>query len=139
MTLDQIEFVQASFAQVVPVSDTAASLFCGRHFEIAPEVKPLFKSDMRGQGRKRMATLGAVVNGLRNLDAILPIAKALALKHVTCGVRAEHYKPVGEALIWRLERGLGDDFTAAARSAWIVANETLSSAMIANAYGGVAV
>jgi hemoglobin-like flavoprotein len=80
-----------------------------------------------------MTTLGAVVSGLRNLDAILPIAKALALKHVTYGVRPEHHKPVGEALIWTLERGLGDDFTPAARTAWTVAYETLSSAMIANA------
>jgi hemoglobin-like flavoprotein len=139
MTLDQIELVQTSFAKVIPISDTAAALFYGRLFEIAPQVRPLFKSDMRGQGRKLMTTLGAVVNGLRNLDAILPIAKALALKHVTYGVRPEHYKPVGEALIWALERGLGDDFTPAARTTWIVAYETLSSAMIANAYGEVAV
>jgi hemoglobin-like flavoprotein len=138
MTLDQIELVQTSFAKIVPISDTATSLFYGRLFEIAPELKPLFKSDMRGQGRKLMTTLGAVVSGLRNLDAILPIAKALALKHVTYGVRPEHYKPVGEALIWTLERGLGDDFTPTARTAWTVAYETLSSAMIANAYGEVA-
>jgi hemoglobin-like flavoprotein len=139
VTLDQIELVQTSFAKVVPISDTAASLFHGRPFEIAPEVKPLFKSDMRGQGRKLMTTLGAVVNGLRNLDAILPVAKALALKHVTYGVRSEHYKPVGEALIWTLEHGLGNDFTPATRAAWIVAYEMLSSVMIADAYGEVAV
>jgi hemoglobin-like flavoprotein len=139
MTLDQIELVQTSFAKVVPISDTAASLFYGRLFEIAPEVKPLFTGDMSGQGRKLMTTLGAVVSGLRNLDAILPIARALASKHVTYGVRPEHYKPVGEALIWTLEHGLGDDFTPAARAAWIIAYETLSSAMIANAYGEVAV
>jgi nitric oxide dioxygenase len=139
VTLDQIELVQTSFAKVVPISDTAASLFYGRLFEVAPEVKPLFKSDMREQGRKLMTTLGAVVNGLRNLDAILPVAKALALKHVTYGVRSEHYKPVGEALIWTSEHGLGNDFTPATRAAWIVAYETLSSVMIADAYGEVAV
>ena len=43
MTPDQIDLVQSSFAKVVPIADAAAELFYGRLFEIAPEVKPLFR------------------------------------------------------------------------------------------------
>ena len=71
-----------------------------------------------------MRTLTVVVNGLGNLEAILPAASALAKNHVAYGVKASHYTPVGAALLWtlrarawhrldarnpeRLERGLCD-------------------------------
>lgn len=138
MTPDQIDRVQASFANVVPIADVAADLFYGRLFEIAPEVKPLFRGDMREQGRKLMTTLGVVVNGLKNLEAILPAAKALAARHVAYGVKAAHYQPVGQALIWTLEKGLGDAFTPEVREAWLTAYGALSGVMIAEAYGAEA-
>ncbi|HCL64297.1 MAG TPA: hemin receptor [Rhizobium sp.] len=131
MTSEDIDLVQSSFAKVVPIREAAASLFYGRLFEIAPDVKPLFKGDISEQGRKLMTTLGVVVNGLKNLEAIIPAAEGLAVKHVAYGVRAEHYPPVGEALIWTLEQGLGDDFTPETRAAWIAAYTTLSGVMIA--------
>src|SRR5579863_3132398 len=135
MTPDQIDLIQSAFAKVAPIADVAADLFYGRLFEIAPEVKPLFRGDMREQGRKLMTTLGVVVSGLRNLEAILPAAKALAVKHVGYGVAAAHYKPVGEALIWTLEKGLGQGFTSEVRDAWLGAYGALSGVMIAEAYG----
>ena len=62
-------------------------------------------------------------------------AKALAVKHVAYGVTAAHYKPVGEALIWTLEQGLGPDFTPEVKDAWLSAYGALSGVMIAEAYG----
>jgi hemoglobin-like flavoprotein len=135
MTPDQIDLVQTSFAKVAPSADTAAGLFYGRLFEIAPETRPLFRGDMSEQGRKLMTTLGVVVNGLKNLDAILPAAKTLAVKHVGYGVKAAHYTSVGEALIWTLEKGLGPAFTTQTKEAWVAAYGALSSVMIAEAYG----
>ena len=76
MTPDQVQLVQQSFAKVAPIAGQAAALFYGRLFEIAPEVKPLFRGDMAEQGRKLMATLAVVVNGLGNLESILPAASA---------------------------------------------------------------
>ncbi len=138
MTPDQIDLVQSSFAKVAPVADVVADMFYRRLFEIAPEVKPLFRSDMREQGRKLMTTLGVVVSGLKNLDAILPAAKALAVKHLAYGVAAAHYKPVGEALVWTLEKGLGEDFSLETRTAWLAAYGALAGVMIAEAYGAEA-
>jgi hemoglobin-like flavoprotein len=134
VTPAQIELVQSSFAKVAPIAETAAGLFYGRLFEISPEVKPLFRGDMKEQGRKLMATLGVVVNNLKNTDVILPAAKALAVKHVGYGVAAAHYAPVGAALVWTLEQGLGDDFTPETRDAWIAAYALLSGVMIDEAY-----
>jgi nitric oxide dioxygenase len=135
MTPAQVKLIQDSFAKVAPISEQAAVLFYGRLFEIAPEVKPLFRGDMTEQGRKLMATLAVVVNGLANLEAILPAASALARRHIAYGVKSGHYTPVGEALLWTLERGLGAQWTQELAAAWAAAYTTLSQYMIGEAYG----
>jgi hemoglobin-like flavoprotein len=135
MTPDQVKAIQDSFAKVAPISEQAAALFYGRLFEIAPAVKPLFHGDMKEQGRKLMATLTVVVNGLSNLPAILPAASALAKRHVQYGVTADDYAPVGEALLWTLERGLGAQWNTELAAAWAAAYGVLSDFMIGEAYG----
>jgi nitric oxide dioxygenase len=82
-----------------------------------------------------MKTLAVVVNGLRNLDSILPAASALAKGYVAYGVKPADYTPVGEALLWRLEHGLVPDSTPELKSAWSAAYATLANFMIAEAYG----
>jgi nitric oxide dioxygenase len=135
MTPAQVKSIQGSFAKVAPISEQAAALFYGRLFEIAPEVKPLFEGDMKEQGRKLMATLAVVVNGLSNLDAVLPAASALAKRHVAYGVTPDHYAPVGQALLWTLERGIGAGWTPELAAAWGAAYTTLAQFMIGEAYG----
>ena len=135
MTPDQIKLVQQSFAKVAPISEQAAVLFYDRLFEIAPSVRAMFPHDMTEQRRKLMATLAIVVNGLSNLEMILPAASSLATRHVAYGAKAEHYPVVGEALLWTLEKGLGSDWTPAVADAWVAAYTTLSEFMIAQAYG----
>ena len=41
-----------------------------------------------------------------------------------------HYAPVGAALIWTLEQGLGNAFTDDVREAWVAAYTLLSGVMI---------
>ena len=134
MTPEQVKTIQESFAKVAPISEQAAELFYGRLFEIAPAVKPLFHGDMKEQGQKLMATLAVVVNGLGDLPSILPAASRLAKRHVAYGVKPEHYQPVGEALLWTLERGLGEQWTPDLAAAWVAAYTLLSDFMIDEAY-----
>jgi hemoglobin-like flavoprotein len=135
VTPEQIKLVQQSFAKVAPISEQAAVLFYDRLFEVAPSVKSMFPTDMTEQRKKLMATLAVVVGGLNNLDSILPAASALAKRHVGYGARPEHYPVVGGALLWTLEKGLGDDWTPELAAAWTAAYGTLSGFMIAEAYG----
>ena len=58
MTSEQVKAIQDSFAKVAPISEQAAEIFYGRLFEIAPAVKPLFRGDMKEQGKKLMAMHG---------------------------------------------------------------------------------
>lgn len=138
MTPADIDLVKTTWARVVPIKDTAASLFYGRLFELDPSVRPLFKGDITEQGSKLMATLNVVVGSLDKLDAVAPVAQALAVRHVAWGVRPEHYDTVGAALLWTLEQGLGAAFTPDVKAAWTEAYATLAGAMKSAAYPAAA-
>jgi len=135
MNPTQVKLVQDSFAKVAPISEQAAVLFYGRLFEVAPSVRAMFPDDMTEQRKKLMATLAVVVGGLTNLEAVLPAASALAKRHVNYGAKPEHYPVVGGALLWTLEKGLGDAWTPDVAEAWTAAYGTLSGYMIQEAYG----
>jgi hemoglobin-like flavoprotein len=135
MTPDQVKLVQQSFAKVAPISEQAAVIFYDRLFEVAPAVQAMFPADLTEQRKKLMAMLAVVVNGLGNLESILPAASALAMRHVSYGAKAEHYPVVGGALLWTLEKGLGEAWTPDVAAAWTAAYGTLSGFMISEAYG----
>jgi len=135
MTPDQVKLVQQSFSKVAPISDQAAILFYDRLFEVAPQVRAMFPADMSEQRKKLMMMLAAVVGGLGDLPSILPAASALAKRHVAYGAKAEHYPVVGSALLWTLEKGLGEAWTPDVAAAWTTAYGTLSGYMISEAYG----
>ena len=130
VTAEQIKLVQDSWAQVEPISETAAEIFYGRLFELDPNLKPLFKSDIKSQGEKLMMILGTAVNGLNNLEAIVPVVQDMGKRHVDYGVKERDYGTVGEALLWTLEKGLGKGFTPEVKEAWTVVYTLLSSVMI---------
>lgn len=134
MNPTDIKLVQQSFAQVAPDPDGVAALFYARLFELDPTLRRLFKSDLEDQGRKLMLMLTAIVKGLDDLGALVPVAQQLARRHVAYGVEPAHYALVGSALLWTLRRGLGAAFTPAVEAAWTTAYGTLSSVMIEAAY-----
>jgi len=134
----QIELVRNSFAAVVPIRAEAARIFYATLFEMDPTVRPLFTGDMEDQGAKLMGTLAVVVNGLRDLPSVVPVAQELARRHVAYGVRADHYPTVGAALLSTLKTGLGEGFDAETEAAWAAAYGILSGAMIEAAYPAAA-
>ena len=127
----QIDLVQDSFAAVVPITDSTAAEFYRRLFELAPDTKPLFSNDMTQQGRKLFLTLATVVDALDRLDTIVPVARELAIRHVTYGAKERHYAAVGAALIETLRAGLGPAFDRDTETAWLAAYTILSDTMLA--------
>lgn len=136
MNNQQIQLVHASFEQVLPIADTAAALFYGRLFEIDPDLRPLFKGDVRAQGRKLMQMLALVIEGLDRMELLTPALQALGQRHASYGVRAEHYTTVIEALLWTLDKGLGEAFTEEVEEAWIAAYRLLATTMQAQPASG---
>jgi len=129
MTPEQINLVQGTWTKVVPISDTAAALFYGKLFELDPSLKPLFKGDMKAQGKLLMTMIGTAVNGLNRLERIVPAVQDLGRRHVKYGVKDQHYDTVAAALIWTLGQGLGERFTPDVKEAWVDAYTVLATTM----------
>jgi hemoglobin-like flavoprotein len=129
MTPKQIELVQGTWKMVLPIADTAAEMFYTRLFSTDASLKPLFKGDMKSQGRKLMQMIGTAVNGLTKLDAIVPAVQDLGRRHVKYGVKDKDYDTVGGALLWTLEQGLGDAFTPEVKEAWATTYGVLAKTM----------
>jgi len=130
MTLDQKQLVQKTWEMVLPISESAATLFYGRLFELDPSIRPLFAhTNMPDQRQKLMHVIGMAVNGLDMLDKLIPTVRNLGRRHVAYGVSDEHYTSVGKALIWTLEQGLGADFTPEVKEAWTTVYGLLAETM----------
>ena len=129
MTPKQVELVQGSWKKVQPIADTAAGIFYAKLFELDPALKGLFKGDMKEQGRKLMSMISVAVGGLTRLDTIVPAVQDLGRRHVKYGVKDKHYDTVATALVFTLEKGLGDAFTPEVKEAWVTTYGILSKTM----------
>ncbi len=114
---------------MIPISDAASVMFYNRLVEIDPSTKILFIGDMTDQGRKLMQMITVAVNGLHDLDSLIPVVQDLGGSHYRYGVTDSHYGSVASALLWTLENGLGDAFTPEVKSAWTEAYMLLTSVM----------
>ena len=129
MTPVEIKLIQDSWAKVLPIAETAAELFYGKLFELDPEVRSMFKGDMKQQGKKLMSVLNTAVNTLNNVESIVPALQTMGKRHVDYGVKDKDYDTVGEALIWTLGAGLEDDFTDDTKAAWIAVYTLVANTM----------
>lgn len=130
MTPEQKQILRQTWAQIVPIGDTAATLFYNRLFAIDPSTRKMFSSvDLRAQRSKLLQALGHIIDGLDQFEALLPMLKQLGRRHSGYGVRDEHYDSVGDALLWALKRGLKDSWTPAVKDAWIEIYTMIASVM----------
>ena len=129
MTPTQIEHVQSSWEQVVPIAKDAASLFYDRLFTIAPHTRTLFGSDIDEQGKKLMTILTTVVRGLKNFEKLEVTVWQLGRRHAVYQVTEKDFQPVAEALLWTLEQGLGGAFTNEVKESWVAAYTALAGVM----------
>lgn len=129
LTLRQIALIRISWRRLEPIQETAASLFYGRLFELDPSLEPLFRGDIKEQGRKLMAMLGTVVGRLHRLGELVPAVEALGRRHAEYGVADAHYDTVAAALLDALRTGLGSALTSEAEDAWALAYGALADVM----------
>lgn len=134
ITERQKTLVQDSFALVEPIADQAADIFYNKLFEYDPALKPLFKGDIKQQGKKLMATLKVAIASLNDLDRLVPVLQQLAVKHLDYGVKVDDYTPVGNALLYTLKTGLGDACTPEVKQAWQDTFKVIATVMRQAAY-----
>ena len=111
--------VNKTFYQITPISDRASERFYARLFEIAPEMRNLFKkADMREQRKKLIDMVALVVYSLENIEKVKVALHNLGERHVEYGVKMDDYTTVGQAFLWMLEQELGEDYTPETEAAW---------------------
>lgn len=125
-----IELLAASFARVSANKTEAATIFYARLFMTAPELRPLFQTDLESQQRKLMSSLAQIVDFYRvGVDPASYLA-SLGQNHQSYGVQRAHFDSVGDALLFTLAQVLGPEFSAEVRAAWVSAYAEVSAAMI---------
>ncbi len=134
ITPRQKALVQNSFSSVEPIADDAAKIFYDKLFEYDPALKRMFKSDMKSQGRKLMTTLKVAVKGLDDLDSLVPALENITVQHLSYGVKAKDYTTVGNALLYALKVGLGNEWTPELRQAWVDTYRIMATVMKSKAY-----
>jgi nitric oxide dioxygenase len=87
------------------------------------------RANMDIQRHRLMETLGMLVSELDDAERLVSDLVVLGRHHGAYGVRDSDYDAAGVALLWTLERALGPEFTAEARSAWTEAYTTIATVM----------
>lgn len=133
LTPADLMLVRASFAKLAGEQDQAATVFYDRLFSVAPQLRSLFPDDLAAQRGKLMATLAVGVGKLHDPAVLGPILRDMGARHANYGATTEHYAVVNDAVLWMLERCLGQDFDPEARRAWKKVLRLLSETMLEGA------
>jgi hemoglobin-like flavoprotein len=131
MTENQIVLVQKTwkiFRSIKPL--VVGDVFYSKLFMMQPELKAMFPMSMEEQYKKLTEMLSIIVARLERINELTEEIAALAKRHRGYGVKTEHYKVVGKALLWTLQQGLGSDWTKDVEEAWTKCYTLLSDAMI---------
>lgn len=88
---------------------------------------------MDSQYQKFVDMLSIIVARLDRPDTLIQEISQLARSHEGYGVKPEHYIAVREALLWTLERGLGNDWNEDVQQAWVACYDSLTQSMLQKA------
>lgn len=109
-----------SFALCIPCSEQFAAHFFNKLFLIDPALSLLLKQDQKVLEQRLMAMISAIVNGLEDIDILVPILQDFGKQHAEVNVDETHYSAVKTALFFALENVLENDWTADVKDAWEV-------------------
>jgi hemoglobin-like flavoprotein len=99
MTSEAIGLVKISYAEVASKPRQLAARFYERLFTAAPNLRPLFPSDLTQLQGHFEAALALVVRNLDEMSALQDSLRDLGAQHVHWGARPEDYVTAREALV----------------------------------------
>jgi hemoglobin-like flavoprotein len=105
-------------------------VFYEKLFSEHPALRRLFKIPIAAQSNKLVDMLTTIVIRLDSKEILSEDLRQLALRHVQYGTKPEHYRYVGEALMWTLQQGLGADWTPEVQHAWETCYKEVSEQML---------
>jgi hemoglobin-like flavoprotein len=134
MTDQQIHLIKKTWRLLRDIDpQLLGDVFYKRLFLKHPSVRFMFKGPMEHQHQKFVSMLSFIVARLDHPEAVKSELVAMAKRHEGYGVKPAHYQPVGDALLWTLEQGLGREWTEEVAQAWQACYQTLTQAMLEKA------
>lgn len=109
--------------------------FYARMFRHNPELKHIFNQGHQAGGQQQPALAGAVAAYAEHIEdpsVLMPVVERIVHKHVSLGVRPEHYAIVGKHLLASIREVLGEEAaTDELIDAWAAAYGQLADLLIA--------
>jgi len=131
MTPHQIQLIRSSWQLAAEEPLKAAISFYDHLFSLSPQLRGLFRSPMSGQTMKFMKAIGYVVNRLDNIYEISEEFPDTNYFSQAYGLKPKHYAEIKDALLWTIEKRLGNLWNEETRNAWLSCYEVLTEFMIA--------
>jgi len=133
ITQKQIELVENSWDFILTSRQEAGFCFYKSLFEIDPNLKRLFNTDLEEQAQKLISLITFVVHKLNNINSVLADVRSLGVRHRGYHVQPDHYKAVEIALLRTLSQSLGEQWNQETEEAWTAVYALLSETMISAA------
>lgn len=132
MTEESIARLQTSFADVSRRPRQLSRGFYDEMFRIAPQLRPLFPSDISALQGHFESAIALVIRNLREMDALRPSLRDLGGQHVGWGAQPQHYLIAREALIHSI-RSLSTNWSAELERDWRAAISAIIVPMLEGA------
>lgn len=131
--------VRASCRAVANRPVALAEAFYAHLFEMAPQLRAMFPSDLTGQMQTMSDTLLGAVAALETADTVEleAVLRRMGAVHGTqYRVEPEHYRYVGHALTRAVREVSGPAYSGYLSSSWIAVTQWVAAHMIAGAEAG---
>ena len=130
----QGELLESSFQAVVLHGEAFVTAFYERLFTRFPQTRAFFAStDMLEQRKKLQQSLALIVEHMQHPEVLGGMLRELGQRHVTYGIRPEHYRLVGDVLLETFADFLRKHWTQAHHDAWVKGYEAVSRLMLQGA------
>lgn len=126
----EIALVRKSFEDIRPRLEPTSLYFYEALFARAPELRKLFREDLKGQGMRFMNTLGLILDNMQDPESVSVDYSELGHLHTTLGIKQADFIPMEEALIDSLAERLKDEMTPELEAAWREAYRSFSARLI---------
>ncbi len=126
-------YIDASVAVLREHGVAITTTFYGNLFAEFPELSNLFNMGNQANGAQQQSLAAAVfayAAHIGNPQALGPVVERIVHKHVSVGIRAEHYPIVGRHLLGAIAQTLGEAATAPLLAAWDEAYHSLARLFI---------
>lgn len=134
LTPDTIALVKGTAPVLKMHGVTLTRHFYARMFRHNPELRHVFNQGHQHGGQQQQALAAAVAayaEHIENPSVLMPVVERIVHKHVSLGIRPEHYAIVGTHLLASIREVLGEAATDALIEAWAAAYGQLADLLIA--------